>query len=61
MPRWLPCWLETNREYGDRQDDWDGGLSHNGPLLGTSESMSGGTSGTNPHQQPPSVWQVSRC
>jgi hypothetical protein len=23
--------------------------------------MSGGTLGTNPHQQPPSAWQVTRC
>jgi hypothetical protein len=28
---------------------------------GPSESMCGGTLGTNPHQQPPSAWQVSRC
>jgi hypothetical protein len=28
----------------------DGGLSHSGPLLGTSGSMRGGTSGTNPRQ-----------
>jgi hypothetical protein len=28
----------------------DGGLSHNGPLLGPSESMRGGTPGTNLHQ-----------
>jgi hypothetical protein len=39
----------------------DSGSSRNGPLLGPSESMRGGTSGTNPHQQPPSAWQVSRC
>jgi hypothetical protein len=29
------------------------GPSHIGPLLGPSESMRGGTSGTNPQQQPP--------
>jgi hypothetical protein len=28
------------------------GPSHNGPLLGPSESMRGGTLGLNPHQQP---------
>jgi hypothetical protein len=39
----------------------DDGLSHSGPLLGPSESMRGGTPGTNPHQQPPSAWQMSRC
>jgi hypothetical protein len=39
----------------------DDGLSHSGPLLGPSESMRGGTLGTNPHQQPPSAWQMSRC
>jgi hypothetical protein len=39
----------------------DGGLSCSGPLLRPFESMRGGTSGTNPHQQPPSAWQVSRC
>jgi hypothetical protein len=39
----------------------DGGLSHSGPLLGPFESMQGGTSGTNPRQEPPSAWQVSRC
>jgi hypothetical protein len=39
----------------------DVGPSHNGPLLGPSESMRGGTPGTNPHQSPPSAWQVSRC
>jgi hypothetical protein len=33
----------------------DGGPSHSGPLLGPSESMRGGTQGTNPHQQPPSA------
>jgi hypothetical protein len=31
----------------------DGWPSHSGPLLGLSESMQGGTPGTNPHQQPP--------
>jgi hypothetical protein len=35
--------------------------SHIGPILGLSESMRSGTSGTNPHQQPLSAWQVSRC
>jgi hypothetical protein len=39
----------------------DGGLSHSGPLLGSSESMWGGTPGTNPRQQPLSAWQVCRC
>jgi hypothetical protein len=39
----------------------DGGLSHSRPLLGPSESMWGGTLDTNPHQQPLSAWQVSRC
>jgi hypothetical protein len=39
----------------------DGGLSHNGPLLGHFESMQGCTPGTNPCQQPPSAWQESRC
>jgi hypothetical protein len=29
----------------------DGGSSHSGPLLEPSESMRGGTSGTNPCQQ----------
>jgi hypothetical protein len=38
-----------------------GGLSHSGPLLRPSESMRGGTLGTNPRQQPPSASQVSRC
>jgi hypothetical protein len=38
----------------------DGGLSRRGPLLEPSEFMRGGTPGTNPHQQPPSAWQVSR-
>jgi hypothetical protein len=33
----------------------DGGPSHNRLLLGPSESMWGGTPGTNPHQQPPSA------
>jgi hypothetical protein len=39
----------------------DGGLSHTGPLLGPSESMRGGTRGTNHRQQPPSALEVSRC
>jgi hypothetical protein len=39
----------------------DGGLSHNGCLLGSFESMRGGTPGTNPRQQHRSSWQVSRC
>jgi hypothetical protein len=39
----------------------DGGPNHSGPLLGPFESMRGGTIGTNPHQQPPSPWQVNRC
>jgi hypothetical protein len=39
----------------------DSGLSHSGPLLRPSESMQDGTLGNNPHQQPLSVWQVSRC
>jgi hypothetical protein len=39
----------------------DGKPSHSGPLLGPSESMRVGTPGTNPHQQPSSVWQLSRC
>jgi hypothetical protein len=30
----------------------DGGLSHSGPPLGSSESLRGGTPGTNSHQQP---------
>jgi hypothetical protein len=34
----------------------DGGPSHSRPLLGTSESMRGGTPGNNPHQQSPSAW-----
>jgi hypothetical protein len=38
----------------------DGGLSHSGPVLGLFESMRGGTPSTNPCQQPPSAWQVSR-
>jgi hypothetical protein len=38
----------------------DCGPSHSRPLLGPSESMRGGTPGTNPRQQPPSAWQVSR-
>jgi hypothetical protein len=33
----------------------DGGSSHGPPLLGPSESMRGGTPGTNPRQQPPSA------
>jgi hypothetical protein len=33
----------------------DGGSSHSGPLLRPSESMRGGTPGTNPRQQPPSA------
>jgi hypothetical protein len=40
---------------------WNGGPSHSGTLLGSSEFIWGGTLGTNPHQQPPSAWQVSRC
>jgi hypothetical protein len=32
-----------------------GGLSYSGPLLRPSESMRGGTLGTNPRQQPPSA------
>jgi hypothetical protein len=39
----------------------DGRLSHSEPLLGPSECMCGGTLGTNPRQQTPSTWQVSRC
>jgi hypothetical protein len=39
----------------------DGGLSHNRLLHEPSESLRGGTLGTNPHQQPPSGWQVGRC
>jgi hypothetical protein len=39
----------------------DGGLSHNGPLLGPFESMQGDTPGTNLRQQSMSAWQVSRC
>jgi hypothetical protein len=38
----------------------DGGPSHNGPQLGPSESLWDGTLGTNPCQQLPSAWQVSR-
>jgi hypothetical protein len=38
----------------------DYGLSHNGPHLGPFEYMWSGTLGTNPHQHPPSAWQVSR-
>jgi hypothetical protein len=38
----------------------DGGSSHSGPFLGPSESMRGGILGTNPRQQRPSAWQVSR-
>jgi hypothetical protein len=38
----------------------DGGLSHNGSL-GPSESLRGGTPGTNPRQEPLSAWQVSKC
>jgi hypothetical protein len=30
----------------------DGGLSHSGPIIGPSESIQGGTLGTNPCQQP---------
>jgi hypothetical protein len=32
-----------------------GGPSRSGPLLGTSESLRGDTSGTNPRQHPPSA------
>jgi hypothetical protein len=39
----------------------DGGPSHSGPLLGLSESLQDGTPGTNPRQQPPRAWQVTRC
>jgi hypothetical protein len=39
----------------------DDGPSRKGPLLGPSESMRGGTLGTNTRQQPLSAWQVSRC
>jgi hypothetical protein len=39
----------------------NGGPSHSGPLVGPFESLRGGTPGTNPRQQPPSAWQVSRC
>jgi hypothetical protein len=39
----------------------DGGLTHNGPLLGPYKSLRGGTLGTHPHQQPLSAWQVSTC
>jgi hypothetical protein len=39
----------------------DGGLSRSGPLLRSLDSMWGDTPGTNPHQQPLSAWQVSRC
>jgi hypothetical protein len=39
----------------------EGDLSHSGPLLRPSESMRGGTLGTNSRQQPLSTWQVSRC
>jgi hypothetical protein len=46
--------------WGARLGLLDGGPSHNGPLLGPFESLRGGTSGTNPRQQPPSAWQVSR-
>jgi hypothetical protein len=38
----------------------DGELSHSAPLLGPSESMRGGTLCTNPRQQHPSAWQVSK-
>jgi hypothetical protein len=38
----------------------DHGPSRSRALLGPSESMSGGTLGTNTHQQPLSAWQVSR-
>jgi hypothetical protein len=38
-----------------------GGPSHCRPLLGPSESLRGGTPGTNPRQQPSSAWQVSKC
>jgi hypothetical protein len=38
-----------------------GGPSRCRPLLGPSKSLRGGTSGTNPHQQSPSAWQVSKC
>jgi hypothetical protein len=44
---------------------WSSGIfwmvGHSRPLLWSSESMWGGTPGTNPRQQPPSAWQVSRC
>jgi hypothetical protein len=46
--------------WGARLGLLDGGPSHNVPLLGISESLRGGTPGTNPRQQPPSAWQVSR-
>jgi hypothetical protein len=36
------------------------GLRRSGSFLETSESMRGGTPGTNPRQQPLSAWQVSR-
>jgi hypothetical protein len=39
----------------------DGEPSRSGPLLGPSESMQGGTPGTNPRQQPLNAWQVRRC
>jgi hypothetical protein len=39
----------------------DGGPSHSRPLLGSFESMQGGTPDTNSRQQAPSAWQVSRC
>jgi hypothetical protein len=35
--------------WGARLGLLDGGSSHNGTLLGPSESLRGGTSGTNPH------------
>jgi hypothetical protein len=38
----------------------DGGLSRSEPLLRPSESLRGGTTDTNLHQQPLSAWQVSR-
>ncbi len=39
----------------------DGGPSHSGPLHGPSESMRGGTPGTNPHHNSKGVTFVALC
>jgi hypothetical protein len=39
----------------------DGGLSHSGPLFGSSESIRGGTLGTNPHQNDIDIIAIDKC